>query len=196
MLTITLLKCENLSREIFLENKYRESYQRLYENIDPLLSPEEQAIKIEEEAFEITLKLNLNSVGISERKIFVIRREIKNSYHPFCIGNFIFDDSPDSFIDNLKIVNDVNFENDYSSVEDLFGFKSCFLIEGLYFQPDWIKLNKKIDALIKKVVLLENSYLLKNYELFFVSLKIIKSTVELVMRQNDKDHYYFQWIYS
>ncbi len=196
MLTITLLKCENLSREISLEDQYRESYQRLYENIDPLLTPEEQATKIEEEAFEITLKLNLNSVGISERKIFVIRRESQYIHHPFCIGNFIFDDTPDSFIDNLKIVSDVNFEDDYSTIEDLFGFRSVFLVEGLYFQPDWIKLNEKLDKLIKKVVLLENSYLLKNYELFLVSLKIIKSTIELVMRQNDKDHYYFQWIYS
>lgn len=196
MLTITLLKCENLSREIALEDQYRESYQRLYENIDPLLSPEEQAIKIEEQAFELTLKLNLNSVGISERKIFVIRRESQYLYHPFCIGNFIFEDTPDSFADNLRIISDQDSEDEYSTIEKLFGFQPAFLIEGLYLQPDWIQLNKRLEKLIKKAVLLEDSYLLKNYELFIVSLKIIKSTIELVIRQNDQDHYYFQWIYS
>lgn len=189
MLTITLLKCKDLFQEIELETKYRDFYRDLYSNLDSRLNPEEQANKIEEEAFEMSLKLDLNSVGISDRKIFVIRRDIKHSEHPFSIGNFIIEESQDDFIPILQ-------KFGFQSVEALFGFDSSKMIEGLYFKPDWDYLESNIKKIISEFNTNQIVGGLVNFELFKTSILIIESTIELVKRQSDKQNYYLQWIYN
>jgi len=189
MLNITLLKCENLKKELELEDQYKAFVTSLYQQVkaNELISPEQQAIEIEEQIFDCALRLNLNVAGISDRKIFVVKRDSLFTEHPFNIGSFYSTNAENG-------INIILSEFRQKTLEEIFGYSLEKIIGNFYFQPNWeeslININKTISSL--------SIFANQSSSITWVvdGLEIVKNTIELVLKQSDRDKFYFQWVYN
>lgn len=189
MLNITLLKCEDLRKELELEDQYKAFVVSLYQQIkaNELISPEQQAIEIEEQVFDCALKLNLNVAGISDRKIFVVKRDSLFTGHPFNVGSFYSSNAENG-------INTILSEFRQRTLEEIFGYSLEKIIGNFYFQPNWeeslINVNK---AIVGLSIFNDQS---SSIAWVIEGLEIVKNTIELVLKQPDKDKFYFQWVYN
>lgn len=188
MLNITLLKCNDLKKELELEETYRSCLEKLYEQID-VTSPSsnQQVIEAEDKAFEIALQLDLNVAGVSDRKIFVVKKDGRYLSHPFNVGSFYNSDDKNSF--NATMV-----ELKLMTLEEIFNYSEQNLIDGFYLKFDLNTSLNNVNMMIDRFTAIGNH--LPHYSWFIDALKIIKITIELVLRQSDRDNYYLQWIYN
>lgn len=189
MLNITLLKCDDLRKELDLEGQYKAYLASLYQQVkaNDLISPEQQAIEIKEQIFDYALKLNLNVAGVSDRKIFVIKRDSLFTDHPFNIGGFYSSNAENG-------INTILSEFRQMTLEEIFGYSSEKIIQPYYFQPDWDEALKNVNkALSGLTVFVDHS---SSISWVVEGLQIVKNTIELVLRQPDKDKFYFQWVYN